>query len=100
RYDFLDPDSTLFEHFGHKVQAEELADRQVAVILDLSSWNQLGDMASFIRQFPGSRVVVDHHVSEDDLGARVFKDSTAEATGILVMKAIAALGGSLTPEVA
>jgi phosphoesterase RecJ-like protein len=39
-------------------------------------------------------------VSEDDLGARVFKDSTAEATGILVMKAIAALGGSLTPEVA
>jgi bifunctional oligoribonuclease and PAP phosphatase NrnA len=100
RYDFLDPDSTLFEHFGHKVQPEELADRQVAVILDLSSWNQLGDMASFIRQFPGSRVVVDHHVSEDDLGARVFKDSTAEATGILVMKAIAALGGSLTPEVA
>jgi phosphoesterase RecJ-like protein len=100
RYDFLDPDSTLFEHFGHKVQPEDLADRQVAVILDLSSWNQLGDMASFIRQFPGSRVVVDHHVSEDDLGARVFKDSTAEATGILVMKAIAALGGSLTPEVA
>jgi phosphoesterase RecJ-like protein len=100
RYDFLDPESTLFEHFGHKVQPEELVDRQVAVILDLSSWNQLGDMAGFIRQFPGSRVVIDHHVSEDDLGARVFKDSTAEATGILVMKAIAALGCSFTPEVA
>jgi bifunctional oligoribonuclease and PAP phosphatase NrnA len=100
RYDFLDPGLNLFEHFGHKVQPEELADRQVAIILDLSSWNQLGDMAGFIRQFAGSRVVIDHHVSEDDLGARVFKDSTAEATGILVMKAIAALGCSLTPEVA
>ena len=38
-------------------------------------------MAGFIRQFPGPRVVIDHHVSEDDLGATVFKDSTAEATG-------------------
>ena len=92
RYDFLDPDSNLFEHFGHRVQPAELADREVAIILDLSSWNQLGDMAGFIRQFPGPRVVIDHHVSEDDLGATVFKDSTAEATGILVMNAIAALG--------
>ena len=100
RYDFLDPESNLFEHFGHRVQPAELADREVAVILDLSSWNQLGDMAGFIRQFPGPRVVIDHHVSEDDLGATVFKDSTAEATGILVMKAIAALGCSYTPEVA
>jgi phosphoesterase RecJ-like protein len=100
RYDFLDPDSNLFEHFGHRVQPAELADREVAVILDLSSWNQLGDMAGFIRQFDGPRVVIDHHVSEDDLGAAVFKDSSAEATGILVMNAIAALGCSYTPEIA
>jgi bifunctional oligoribonuclease and PAP phosphatase NrnA len=100
RYDFLDPDSNLFEHFGHRVQPSELADREVAVILDLSSWNQLGDMAGFIRQFNGPRVVIDHHVSEDDLGAVVFKDSSAEATGILVMNAITALGCSYTPEVA
>ena len=33
RYDFLDPDATLFEHFGQRVQATELADREVAVIL-------------------------------------------------------------------
>ena len=100
RYDSLDPDSTLFEQFGHRVQPAELADRQVAIILDLSSWNQLGDMAGFIRQFAGPRVVIDHHVSEDDLRATVFKDSNAEATGILVMRAISALGCSFTPEVA
>ena len=100
RYDFLDPDAKLFEHFGHRVQPAELADREVAVILDLSSWNQLGDMAGFIRQFAGARVVIDHHVSEDDLGATVFKDSAAEATGMLVMNAIAALGCSYTPDVA
>ena len=30
RYDFLDPELNLFEHFGHKVQPGDLADRQVA----------------------------------------------------------------------
>ena len=72
----------------------------MAIILDLSSWNQLGDMAELIRRFPGPRAIIDHHVSQDDLGATVFKDSTAEATGILVMNAFPAVGGQLTPEIA
>jgi bifunctional oligoribonuclease and PAP phosphatase NrnA len=99
RYDFLDPDKQLFEWFGAVVKPAQLADREVAIILDLSSWNQLGDMAELIRRFPGPRVVIDHHVSQDDLGATVFKDSTAEATGMLVLKAFPALGGQLTPEI-
>ena len=69
RYDFLDPDGSLFEHFGKAVHPADLADRQVAVILDLSAWSQLGDMAEYIRSFPGPRLVIDHHVSQDDLGA-------------------------------
>ena len=45
-------------------------------------------------------MVVDHHVSEDDLGAVFLKDTTAEATGTLVLQAIGALGGTVTREVA
>ena len=100
RYDFLDPQSSLFEHFGVVVKPEELVDREVAIILDLSSWNQLGDMATYIRNFPGPRVVIDHHLSQDDLGAILFKDSTAEATGRLVLRAVRALGAWLTEEIA
>jgi phosphoesterase RecJ-like protein len=100
RYDFLDPDATFFEHFSHTVQPADLADREVAVILDLSAWNQLGDMAEFIRGFPGQRVVIDHHQTGDDMAAVLLKDPTAEATGILVMRAIPAVGGSFTREVA
>jgi phosphoesterase RecJ-like protein len=100
RYDFLDPDRSLFEHFQHAVEPEALADREVAVILDLSAWNQLGDMEALIRNFKGPRVVVDHHVSQDDLGAIFLKDTTAEATGTLVLQAVRALGATLTPEVA
>jgi bifunctional oligoribonuclease and PAP phosphatase NrnA len=100
RYDFLDPDGTFFEHFQHAVQAEDLADREVAVILDLSAWNQLGDMEGFMRGFRGAKVVVDHHLSQDDLGALFFKDTAAEATGTLVLQAVQSLGATLTPEVA
>ncbi|MBV8606216.1 MAG: DHH family phosphoesterase [Singulisphaera sp.] len=100
RYDFLDPSGTLFEHFGTQVHPAELADREVAVILDLSAWSQLGDMAGFIRDFPGPRVVIDHHVSQDDLGAIFLKDTAAEATGALVVRAVRALGGQFTHEVA
>jgi phosphoesterase RecJ-like protein len=100
RYDFLDPDSVLFEQFAARVPEAELSDREVAIILDLSAWNQLGGMEEYIRRFPGPRIVIDHHLGEDDLGAIFLKDPTAEATGILVMQAVMALGGSLTPEVA
>src|SRR3954466_13080100 len=51
RYDFLDPTGALFEHYGTQVVDSDLADREVAVILDLSAWSQLGDMADFIRGF-------------------------------------------------
>jgi phosphoesterase RecJ-like protein len=70
------------------------------VVLDLSAWGQLGDMAGWLREFPGPRLVIDHHVSQDDMGATFLKDTGAEATGSLVVRAIRALGGTFTPEVA
>jgi phosphoesterase RecJ-like protein len=99
RYDYLDPHGTLFEHLGTQVQPGDLADREVLVILDLSAWSQLGDMGGVVRDFKGPRVVIDHHVSQDDLGATFLKDTSAEATGALIVRAIRALGGRFTPEV-
>jgi phosphoesterase RecJ-like protein len=99
RYQFLDPARTLFEQFETQVTAKDLTDRQVLVILDLSSWGQLGEMAGLVKAFPGPRLVIDHHVSEDDLGAISLKDTEAEATGTLIYRAIQALGGTLTPEI-
>lgn len=101
RYDFLDSTGSDFEHFGSLAEpAENLDDRQALVILDLSSWGQLGEMADFVRGFRGPRLVVDHHVSQDDLGAQVIKDTTAEATGTLVLRAFRALGIKPTEQAA
>src|SRR5437764_15034377 len=57
-------------------------------------------MSDFIRAFPGKKVVVDHHLSADDIGAEPFKNVTAEATGRRVVEAAAALGVKLTREIA
>ena len=100
RYDFLDPDGMLFEHYGSMTRADDLRDREVVVILDLSAWSQLGEVADLVRPFPGLRLVIDHHVSQDDLGATYLKDTKAEATGTLVFQAVEALGATCTPAMA
>jgi phosphoesterase RecJ-like protein len=44
--------------------------------------------------------VIDHHPTQDDLGALRLVDTNAEATGRLVFEAVTALGGPLTPKAA
>jgi phosphoesterase RecJ-like protein len=100
RYEYLDPQGKLFLHLGTQVLAADLADRQALVILDLSSWGQLGDMADVVRNFAGIRMVIDHHVSQDDLSASLMKDTTAESCCTLVLRAVGALKANLTPEMA
>jgi phosphoesterase RecJ-like protein len=95
RYDFLDPQKeiTRFQPPGN-----EYSDIDGLVILDTGTWNQLAEMAEFVRGLWVEKVVIDHHVTQEDLGARRFVDTTAEATGRLVHEAIRALGVPLVPE--
>ncbi|MBI1914289.1 MAG: bifunctional oligoribonuclease/PAP phosphatase NrnA [Planctomycetes bacterium] len=87
RYRFLDPDGRI-ERFAPDADHRRV---DVVVILDTGTWNQLGDCGGFLRQFTGPKVVVDHHPTQDDLGALRLVDTRAEATGRLVFEAITAL---------
>ncbi len=98
-YRFLDPVGSL-KQLGVDIQVAELKAYEVLIILDTSAWAQLGAMGDVIRTTRMKKLVVDHHVSGDDLGAEVWKDSQAEATGRLVVEAADALGVGLTPEIA
>ena len=46
---------TLFEHYGTQATPENLGDREAVIILDLSAWSQLGEVAEFVRGFAGPR---------------------------------------------
>ena len=69
-------------------------------MLDTGTWNQLGDFGPFLRELPAAKVVIDHHLTQDDLGAVRLVDTTAEATGRLVFEAIRRLGVPLPPSAA
>ncbi len=97
RYNFLDPQRRI-ERFTPPGDAWR--DAEVVVILDTGTWNQLGDFGPFLASLSAKKVVIDHHLSQDDLGAVRLVDTTAEATGRLVREALRALGVPLTPEIA
>jgi phosphoesterase RecJ-like protein len=97
RYDFLDPEREIRSFVP---PGDEFRDAEVLVILDTGTWNQLGGMADFVRDLPARKVVIDHHVTQDDLGAQPFVDTSAEAVGRLTYELVRALGVTVTPEIA
>ncbi|MEM6776846.1 MAG: DHH family phosphoesterase [Planctomycetota bacterium] len=91
---FLDPAGNI-DVLGDDVEAEDVS-ADCIMILDTSAWAQLGDMGDVIRASRADKMVLDHHVGEDDLGATMYKDYQAEATGHLVVQAADALSVPLT----
>lgn len=85
-----------FRQLGVDVAPEVIESYQVLIVLDTTAWAQLGPMADVIRHTRLRKVVIDHHVSGDDLGAELFKSEEAEATGRLVIEAAEQLGAPLT----
>jgi len=98
-YRFLDPQGKL-RKLHADVSLEQCLDCEVLIVLDTTAWVQLGAMADVVRALPGVKLVIDHHLSEDDLGAELFKNTGAEAAGRLVIEAADQLGVELSPEIA
>lgn len=98
---FIDRDSRI-EALGVNVQlAELLADGfELLMVLDTSAWAQIGPMGDVVRATKAKKIVLDHHESGDDLGAEQFKNTSAEATGRLVVEAAEHLGVALSRDVA
>jgi len=96
---FIDPKQRIRE-LARDVSAEEMARCDCLIVVDTSAWGQLGAMAEVVRETAARKLVLDHHVSSDDLGAEDFKDPQAEATGRLVIDAADRLGVPLTGEMA
>jgi len=80
---FLNPELRI-QKLGQDITSEQLPNVDVYVIVDTSAWQQLGAMAEVIQKAGKSRVVIDHHVSSDNLGATEFKDVESAATGELI----------------
>ena len=96
---FLDASDRIVK-LDEGVTAAEAADTDVHIVLDTSAWVQLGNVADVFRTTSAAKVVIDHHVSSDALGAIEFKDTGAEATGAIIFRMAEALQLPVTPEIA
>ncbi|MDG1896751.1 MAG: bifunctional oligoribonuclease/PAP phosphatase NrnA [Fuerstiella sp.] len=83
---FMNPENRILK-LSADIQRDELPVVDVHVIVDTSAWQQLGVMADVIQKAGRQRVVIDHHVSSDDMGATEFKDVVSAATGELIFEA-------------
>ena len=94
RYAFLDPQRKVIEDF--RAPGDDFRDADAILVMDTGTWNQLGDFADFLPGMDVPKAVIDHHRTQDDLGAERFVDVTAEATGRLTYEIIRALGAPLS----
>jgi len=95
---FIDPQRNV--HVLGRDVAEADLKSDVLAVLDTSAWSQLGPMADVVRRTAAQRIVIDHHVSQDDMNAQVFKDTSSESTGRLILQAIDSLNVAVTPQIA
>lgn len=93
---FMNVDQAV-KKLGEDIRKQDIPPVDVQVVVDTSAWQQLGAMTEVLRASKCPRVVIDHHVSSDDLGATEFKDVQAAATGELICEAAEFLGVTFDP---
>ena len=96
---WIDPANRI-ESLQDGVKKDDLADRDLFIVLDTSAWAQLGAMGDVAKTMRDKVLVIDHHVSEDDLSDRWFKDTSAEATARIVYEIGLRLRVPLTERIA
>lgn len=99
RLAFLDPTHRILQ-LGVSVTDEEALDADVHIIVDTSAWSQLAEVGRIFKRTSATKVVVDHHVSSENLGAIDFKDTDSEATGALMFQLARALDAPISKPMA
>ncbi len=64
----------------------------LVVIVDTCSFGQLDRLADAIKLIPDKVVVIDHHASCDDVGSDRWVDTSAAATGVMILELTEVLG--------
>ena len=99
RYSFVDPDRTRIRAMENGIGAPRI-DPDLVMVLDTGTWSQLAGLTDYVKRSTARKVVIDHHATQDDLGALRLVDEGAAACCMLVHEAFGQLGGTLTPQAA
>ena len=86
-------DVIIYERDQNDAQVRDLINKaEVLFCLDFSCLNRINEMGEYIRQAPGTKVLVDHHQKPEDFADLNFSNPKAAATAELVFEIIRDLG--------
>jgi len=100
---------SLFTHnpaiLGEDVNIEQLkegrfADFDLIMLIDVNSDSQLPKFAEFLKQNEKPVIVLDHHMTGDGLGDIELIDTSAAATGMIVLELLEYAGWPITEKIA
>ena len=98
-----DPPEARFDYLSRDVRfraftGAELPEHDVAVLLDFSELERTGAMAGPLARAGSKKLVVDHHLHHGETWwDEAFVDTSAAATGLIVLRIARALGATLDP---
>ena len=96
---FMNPPGVILK-LNDTITKANIPKVDVIIVVDTSAWQQLGTMADVIQNATATRVVIDHHVSSDQMNAVELKDVHSAATGELICEAAEAFGIEFDADVA
>ena len=90
---------------GEDVSVEELGNGQLGefdliIVVDADSYTQLGDFAQYLKHNDKPVLVIDHHATSDGVGDVQLLDSTAAATGLILLELFEGAGWPVTEKMA
>ncbi|HEX6789761.1 MAG TPA: bifunctional oligoribonuclease/PAP phosphatase NrnA [Candidatus Krumholzibacteria bacterium] len=97
---FLDPDDDI--HVYGETGTRDLLDTvEAAIIVDVNNWEHLGHIGRALQARKLPRACIDHHQqSTERFADHTVTDTTAAATGILILELIRACGAPITKPIA
>lgn len=99
RYSFLAQDEPI-PHLVRQTARIEALQPDLVIIADTSAKAQLEPIWPFLQTCPAPRLIVDHHVTHDVPAAAELYDTTAGATGLVLLDWFLAAGWDINPAAA
>ena len=86
----------VFDENRNKKQVKKLVDEAAFIFcLDFSRLSRINEMEDMVRQAPGRKVMMDHHLDPEDFAEFVFWDTSAAAAAEIVFNFIVRMGDPL-----
>jgi phosphoesterase RecJ-like protein len=78
-----------------------LAKKNLFIFLDFNAYNRIDRLGDYVKDLPGSRIMIDHHLYPDPIADFIFSDTAASSTCELVYQFIVGMGDhmKITPMV-